>query len=169
MRPFNNLIVPERFHDLSLRNLFTNQNKLVTGYDLYNTLRSLLTPKLKNGSNAIKNEKNFLNGVPEWSLNLLKENVPDDRTCEDAKVPVEFCPCVEERNDLMPYYYVGHAEKLDEIENEELLSEVLGIMKPNALSGSNTSLTKNGMVIISQNKKLAHYLGSKQAKRSTNK
>ena len=76
-----------------------------------------MTPRHENGEPIQLTEvKSHLSGIPEWSYNLIDETVPLDRNCEDAKIPVEFCPCIEERSDLMPYYYVGHAEKLDEME-----------------------------------------------------
>lgn len=119
MNPFNSLIVPEKFRGGSfIDSLFANQDKLVTGYDLYNTMRSIVTPHTKGGG-PLKDSK-YTAGIPDFSYNLLTEEVPGDRSCEDARVPVEFCPCLEERTDvpIMPHFYVGHAGKQDQMEND---------------------------------------------------
>jgi hypothetical protein len=114
LNPFNTLIVPDKFQGSWLDNLYANQDKLVTGYDLYNTLRSITEPHQEGDGGSINPDRS---GIPDWSYDLLSKKVPQDRTCKDAKIPVEFCPCVEERKDLMPYFYVGHAEKLDQMES----------------------------------------------------
>ncbi len=117
LNPFNSIIIPKKLKGYSMKSLYSNQDKLVTGYDLYNTLRILMAPQYNDGRLIkIGGYKGHESGIPEWSYNLLHDIVPDDRTCEDARIPVKFCPCTEERNDLMPYYYVGHAEKLEEME-----------------------------------------------------
>merc|ERR1711862_1064633 len=152
MRPFFNLIVPEnlKFH-LSLDSLFTNQDKLVTGYDLYNTLRSIMTPRLKDGKHLIKHKKDYRNGIPTWSFNLLQEAVPNNRTCQDAKVPKEFCPCTEERTDLMPYFYVGQSEKLSEMNDAKLyFDDKKKWFVPIDLAGSTLQKTMVARRIINQ-------------------
>jgi hypothetical protein len=113
IHPWNNIIVPANFRQGSwIRNLFSNQNRLITGYDLYTTLRMLVVPHQRGTGEPMKlNLKGYLAGIPDWSYDLLSQTVPEDRSCKEAKVPIEFCPCLEERNDLMPYFYVGQAEK----------------------------------------------------------
>jgi len=112
LHPFTNIIVPKKFRGDWIETLYSNQIKLVTGYDLYNTLRKIVTPSNKEDKHP---ESGYSSGIPDWSYDLLSERVPEDRNCADAKIPKSFCPCVEEREDLMPYYYVGHAEKLSEM------------------------------------------------------
>ncbi len=122
MNPFNSLIIPRRFMNMPkklrsewLNVLHSNQDKLVTGYDLYNTLRGFLQPRDRYGEPIPLKYPGYASGIPDWSFNLLHDKVPLDRNCEDARIPIEFCPCIEERSDLMPYYYVGHSEKLEEM------------------------------------------------------
>lgn len=107
MNPFNNLIIPSKLNDLSLQRLFYNQDKLVTGYDLYKTLRALVRRPGRSSSSLSK-----------FSYNLLEEKVPPDRTCSDAKIPVSYCPCIEERDDLMPYFYICHTENTADQQNK---------------------------------------------------
>jgi hypothetical protein len=117
MNPFNVIIIPQSFRRSRHNILYSNQNKLVTGYDLYNTLRYLIAPHSKDGSVLkLKNFKGHDTGIPDWSFNLLKDIVPHDRNCLDAMIPAEMCPCLEERSDLMPYFYVGKAEQLNKME-----------------------------------------------------
>lgn len=119
MHPFNNLIIPAKFRGSRswIEKLFANQDKLVTGYDLYNTLRGMIKPRDKENGDPIKlhHIKGHDSGIPHWSYDLLSQRVPHDRTCEEAKIPHKFCPCIEERTDLMPYFYVGHAEDLSKM------------------------------------------------------
>merc|ERR1712038_513338 len=84
LNPFNTLIVPEKFQNVGLENLFANQDKLVTGYDLYNTLRSVVAPREMGEPLKSFNKKRYA-GIPSWSYDLLSEKVPQDRSCEDAK------------------------------------------------------------------------------------
>ena len=147
MAPFNNLIVPEKFRGSSwLQNLYANQDKLVTGYDLYNTIRGIVRPHYKGGAGPVKG---YDNGIPEWSYNLLSDVVPDDRTCEEAKIPVDFCPCLEERTDLMPYFYVGHSEKLDEMRNSTQIQSGLfpGVKKIDTSQSTASSNDDNGIPV----------------------
>jgi len=117
MRPFNNLIVPETFRNLSLEALLSNEKELVTGFDLFKTLRLIIDPRIATEDVNMHDQPVTLK---DWSYDLLNDKVPSDRTCEDAKIPLEYCPCVEERTDLMPYFYVGHAEKLNEMNSTNL-------------------------------------------------
>lgn len=102
MNPFNSFIVPDKFHGLSIETLYANQDRLNTGYDLYNTLRNAIDPHSNNES------------IPDWSHNLFQDVVSKERTCQDAMIPKEYCPCVQQRTDMMPYFYLDGAEKLDE-------------------------------------------------------
>jgi len=74
----------------SLEPLFSNQNRIVTGHDLYRTLRELMDP-------VGEVDKSIANpAIPPWSYNIFHQPIINTRTCVDAKVPQEFCPCEEE-------------------------------------------------------------------------
>ena len=83
-RPWTEILVPE---DLvaSKEALFVNQHRMTTGFDLYHTMRSIISRSNK-AQQGKDNE-----GVPHWSFDLLSETVPLTRTCEDAKVDLELC------------------------------------------------------------------------------
>ena len=127
INPFNTLILPDNMKGMSVNDLFINQDRLVTGYDLYNTMRNIL-----DGSSTDSRESN---GIPKWSHNVIKETIPSGRSCIDAKIPSEFCPCLEERSDLMPYYYVGQSEKLRSIEKPEFIEGRDVVLEPILLPG----------------------------------
>jgi len=117
MHPFNNLIVPEKNRNLSVEALLSNEKELVTGFDLYKTLRLIIDPRIATEDVNMHDQPVTLK---DWSYDLINDKVPSDRTCEDAKIPLEYCPCVEERTDLMPYFYVGHAEKHNKMKTTNL-------------------------------------------------
>jgi len=107
MNPWNNMIVPSKYLTVSLAE---NQKRLVTGFDLYHTLRRLMMPL---NSNEDDNSKiSPLNGVPKWSYDLIRSTVPTSRSCSDARIPKRFCPCMNERQDLGNYFGVGFAEQI---------------------------------------------------------
>ena len=81
--PWTEIIFPEGFGGLSLDAIEHNQNTLATGYDLYNTLRKLM-------EHSSREEKA---PIPDWSFDLLNEKIPMDRSCNEAKIPPDFCPC----------------------------------------------------------------------------
>ena len=80
-RPWTEILVPE---DLvaSKEALFVNQHRMTTGFDLYNTMRSLLSRSKGQPDDE---------GIPHWSFDLLSDTIPVNRTCADAKVDVELC------------------------------------------------------------------------------
>jgi hypothetical protein len=90
MHPWTTFIVPAGSAKLSIDSLALNQDRLVTGFDLYNTMRHLMVPSTKSD----------LIGIPPWSYNLLRQTVPAERNCSEAKIPKEFCPCKVERDDM---------------------------------------------------------------------
>jgi hypothetical protein len=100
--PWTQIIVPKNLQGVSLESLFANQNKLATGFDLYRTLRELMAFGKDESSAQSSSEA----AIPEWSFNLLKTVVPDDRTCTDAKIPVDFCPCEGQGPDRPPNFGV---------------------------------------------------------------
>jgi hypothetical protein len=97
--PWTQIILPKKMEGrVSLEALFENQNKLATGFDLYRTIRELMG----SGKTTSISEP----AIPDWSLNLLQTVIPNGRTCRDAKIPVDFCPCEEEAPDRPPSFGV---------------------------------------------------------------
>jgi hypothetical protein len=98
MNPWTAIISPAQ--DLSseiLSNLAWNQGRLVTGFDLYHSIRYLMTPF---------KDKNEAAGIPPWSYNIFQESIPAKRNCKTAKIPIQFCPCKDERSDIGGTYSV---------------------------------------------------------------
>ena len=104
MHPLTAIITPARHQSISISSLASNQNRLATGFDLYHSLRYLMSPDITKKSSL------FEAGIPWWSYNLFQQTIPSDRSCSDAKIPAEFCPCINERKDMAPSFYVGHSE-----------------------------------------------------------
>ncbi|KAL7552327.1 hypothetical protein ACHAWF_015555 [Thalassiosira exigua] len=110
MNPWTAIIAPQNHQSFSIEPFSSNQNRLVTGFDIYQSIRYLMSPSLAKQ----KNEQRvplFDAGIPQWSYNLFQESIPLSRNCQEAKIPREFCPCTEERSDLAPSFYVGHSEQ----------------------------------------------------------
>ncbi|KAL3921537.1 MAG: hypothetical protein SGILL_002698 [Bacillariaceae sp.] len=81
-RPWTEILVPEGLV-ASKHALFENQNRMTTGFDLYNTIRSLLSR-----SKGQRDDE----GMPsDWSFDLLSDEIPLNRTCKDARVDAELC------------------------------------------------------------------------------
>ena len=97
MNPWTAIIAPVRhIHtSQSIDTIASNQDKLVTGFDLYHSIRHLMKP-FKDRSKAV--------GIPTWSYNLLTESIPSKRNCKDARIPKGFCPCKDERIDIAGTY-----------------------------------------------------------------
>ena len=104
MHPWTSIIGPADHDSLSIEQFASNQDKLITGFDLYHSIRYLMTPS--------KNKSVLLDGgIPPWSHNVFKQPIPVNRNCRDAKIPKEFCPCTAERSDMAPSFYVGHSQQ----------------------------------------------------------
>ncbi len=88
--PWTQLLLPHKLAGDSLEALFLNQDRMVTGHDIYRSLRDIMT-----SISEFESPKNDA-AVPTWSYNILHEVVPTSRTCKDAKVPIEFCLCEEQ-------------------------------------------------------------------------
>lgn len=88
--PWSNVLFHESFNDISIDALVTNQDRLVTGYDLYKTLIGLIDGSFPSSDRY---------PVPTWSYNLFHEVVPPNRTCDEAKIPREYCPCEGDKSD----------------------------------------------------------------------
>jgi hypothetical protein len=129
--PWTQLVVPSHFVGLaSLEVLFQNQDRLATGYDLHRTLRELMSPP--NTSSSRSGSFNTIPKpaeLPDWSFNLLRQLIPEGRTCRAAKVPVDFCPCDEESPNRAPNF--GVCNPFDEygdlycIEKDEVVLPVV--------------------------------------------
>ncbi|RUS89778.1 hypothetical protein EGW08_002481 [Elysia chlorotica] len=61
----------------------TNQNRLTTHYDTYATMQDLLYFKGVVGPPGKPGER---------AISMFRE-IPEDRTCEDAQIPAEYCLC----------------------------------------------------------------------------
>jgi hypothetical protein len=87
--PWTQIILPQKLAGSSLKTLVQNQDRVATGFDLYRTLRELMEP-------AIDDTTSNDPPIPGWSYNLLRSPIPADRSCFDAKVPLDFCPCEDQ-------------------------------------------------------------------------
>lgn len=100
MHPWTTILAPADLAHLSIESLASNQDRLVTGFDIYNSMRSIMSQ-----------ETTDLIGIPPWSYDLLQDIIPSERSCVDAKIPSEFCPCIMARSDMAPSFYIGHSEQ----------------------------------------------------------
>lgn len=93
MHPWTAIIAPVSHIQTSqsIDTIASNQDKLVTGFDLYHSIRYLMSPF---------KDKNKAEGLPPWSYNLLTQSIPNSRNCKDARIPIIFCPCINERTDM---------------------------------------------------------------------
>jgi len=80
--PWTEVLVPESLV-VSKSALFKNQDRMLTGYDLYQTMRLLMSDRT--------NGRNSEGGIPDWSFDILAEEISQNRTCEEAKVDTELC------------------------------------------------------------------------------
>jgi Protein of unknown function (DUF229) len=92
--PWTQMLLPQSLAG-EITKLYTNQDKVVTGHDVYRTLRDLM-------ESSSTNSRTTGAPVPPWSYNILRDLIPATRTCEDAKVPIYFCPCEEQVHDRPP-------------------------------------------------------------------
>ena len=149
LNPFNNMIIPQKFHGLSLESLFSNQDKLVTGFDLYKTLRRIIMPSILDDSSfRDANEKE--NKILPWAHNLLQDIIPNGRNCLNARNP-KYCPCLGERVDLMPYFYVGHSEYPGQLKKGTLkYDDKKGLYKAVAYPGKNEIILPPNLATASE-------------------
>jgi hypothetical protein len=71
------LLIPET----SLDTLWSNQERLATGYDLYRTLAGFLA-----GSDT-----ELVPDCKSWMFNLLQDDIPEERSCSDANILPTYC------------------------------------------------------------------------------
>ncbi|GAB1607850.1 uncharacterized protein LOC115231360, partial [Argonauta hians] len=92
--PFSFLMVPEWFktkHKSKVQNLDTNQNRLVTFFDVFATL----SENLNRGDNSQTSQATTTTTTTIRSkrgISLLAP-IPANRTCKDAEIPEGFCEC----------------------------------------------------------------------------
>jgi len=111
MHPWTAIITPSEHHTIDLAAFSSNQHRLITGFDIYHTLRYLMSPRIANNDERKDFGVLFNEGIPPWSFNIFRDSISTTRNCIDAKIPIDFCPCTSERIDLNPNFYVGHSEK----------------------------------------------------------
>jgi len=85
-RPWTEILIPDNLV-VSKSALFNNQARMVTGYDLYRTMRFLMSDRT--------DIKSLGEGIPEWSYDILAEEIPQNRTCEQAKADPNLCQNVK--------------------------------------------------------------------------
>lgn len=101
-RPFLSIKLPEAFTNTAfLKNIEKNQNKLVSFFDIYQTLRHFLFlnkyDMKKEGSNC---SKQFEINSPEIRISRgisLFQNIPAIRNCFDALIPNKLCNCYKQK------------------------------------------------------------------------
>jgi hypothetical protein len=91
------IVFPQMANWVSTQAAVDNQDRLATGFDLYRTIRDLMR-----GTGV--DEATPEPAIPGWSYNILNSAIPTGRTCVDAKIPVDFCPCEEEVAERPPSY-----------------------------------------------------------------
>ena len=87
-------IIGSKYHKRAL----ANKNKLVTLFDVHQTLRHFLyINALQNDKLKINNCKNMFKGNSIYQRNLrgisLLHKIPQNRTCENALITEDFCNC----------------------------------------------------------------------------
>ncbi len=85
--PWTEILVPESLI-VSKEALFNNQGRMLTGYDFYKTMRLLMSDR--------SNPRNVGEGIPDWSFDVLAEEISPQRKCEEAKIDSSLCPHVKQ-------------------------------------------------------------------------
>ena len=81
-RPWLEVVVPQGLL-VSEKAFFKNQGRMLTGYDLYKTMRYLMS----NRTNSVTVGQ----GIPDWSFDIIAEEIDRNRTCKDAKSDPSLC------------------------------------------------------------------------------
>ncbi|KAF9088209.1 hypothetical protein BGX29_000392 [Mortierella sp. GBA35] len=91
MNPYLSVILPplvtERYPSLA-RGLAHNQQSLVTGYEIHATLKMLAS-----GQMPAQGDEDDVDGGAWRKGTLFDEELDPSRTCEQAKIPDEYCRC----------------------------------------------------------------------------
>lgn len=85
--PWTEVLIPESLV-LSKSALFHNQARMLNGFDLYHTMRLLMSDRSKS--------KSLEGGIPDWSFDIIAEEIPESRTCEQSKVDPYLCRKVKQ-------------------------------------------------------------------------
>ncbi|KAI6174816.1 hypothetical protein M3Y97_00963500 [Aphelenchoides bicaudatus] len=104
--PLAAIHLPEKFkrtHPKLYRRFITNTNRFTSTFDLHETLKLLTQLRYHNetATNPPKNPKIPKIPKKEKVGRTLFEEIPKDRNCVDAKVPLNFCVCMEELDNDM--------------------------------------------------------------------
>ena len=89
--PFLSLIIPERVlknNKMTHSNLVTNTERLITPFDLFETLKDIMDSKFR--THILKSRS-----LPR-GISLFTE-IPRYRTCYDASIPAIYCPCYKRK------------------------------------------------------------------------
>ncbi|KAF9163933.1 hypothetical protein DFQ26_002005 [Actinomortierella ambigua] len=102
VNPYLSIMLPpklaQKYPSLA-QGLLHNQQSLITGHEIYKTLKLLATPGLlpKTGSDSSKgisdDDDEEVNGGSWRRGTLFDETLNPGRTCEEARIPDEFCRC----------------------------------------------------------------------------
>ncbi|KAF9132835.1 hypothetical protein BGW39_011221 [Mortierella sp. 14UC] len=91
MNPYLSVILPplvtERYPSLA-RGLAHNQQSLVTGYEIHATLKMLASGRMPEYG-----DEDEIDGGSWRKGTLFDEEFNPSRTCEEAKIPAEYCRC----------------------------------------------------------------------------
>ena len=113
-RPWTEIILPQSLSEISLEVLKKNQERLASGFDLYHTLRSIMTSPLNNVMTGSSTSGDFVQPpVPPWSINLLTQEIPVGRTCFEGRIPAELCRNENEKTFIAPSF--GTCNKFDRV------------------------------------------------------
>ncbi|GFN85525.1 hypothetical protein PoB_001203100 [Plakobranchus ocellatus] len=100
-----------------------NQNRLTSHYDTYATMQDILNFKGQVGPKG---------KLVERSISLFRE-IPEERTCADAQIPIEYCVCARfSKPKLSP--------SLDNYLGMVLRAKVAAIIKPHRAKCADLSL-----------------------------
>jgi hypothetical protein len=78
--------------------LLANQKRLVTAFDLHKTLLGILA---RAGGEP--------HAAPTWAYDLSMEVVPENRTCDEARVPELYCACAQKLSP--PAFGICHGDQ----------------------------------------------------------
>ena len=77
-----------RFPDL-MANVETNRHRLVTHFDTHKTLLHLLHLQ----TNSTHSWSNKVDGLSPIGVSVLTDEIPANRTCQEAGIAIKFCSC----------------------------------------------------------------------------
>lgn len=141
--PLLSIVPPEvfesRFIDVTV-NLFQNTERLVSNFDLHETLSDILHQNFENVKYHNKGQR---------GISLFRQ-IPKDRSCADASIPEHFCACYISKN-ITPTdplvqeagrFAVMHLNKL--LKRYDHICEVLSLKKINEAEIISLGLSAKG-------------------------